>query len=211
MSASSSIDPQKTALIVVDMQNGFCHLKGEMAQAGFDISASSDIVPRVRRLVRLCRDAGAPVFWSRQEHFPGDETREGRRVATHLAKGKVRVAERGTWDSEILDELKEDVQPGDYVFTKHRMSCFFDTTLDTKLRMLGVTTLIISGVATNVCVESTIRDAYFRDYDIYVMEDCVGGYFEDLHKATLKNVEVYFGELLDVDSLEPRLEKQGVS
>ena len=77
--------------------------------------------------------------------------------------------------------------------------------------MMDVRTLIICGVATNVCVESTIRDAYYRDYDMYVMEDCVAGYFEDLHKATLKNVEVYFGEVLTVDHLETRLAKQGVS
>ena len=211
MSTSPSIDPQQTALLVIDMQNGFCHPEGGMAQAGFDISGSAAIVPRVKQLVRLCRDAGIPILWSRQEHFPDDKTRKGHRIATHLAKGKVRVAERGTPDMELVDELQEIVTPDDHVFNKHRMSCFFDTPLDTKLRMMDVRTLIICGVATNVCVESTIRDAYYRDYDMYVMEDCVAGYFEDLHKATLKNVEVYFGEVLTVDHLETRLAKQGVS
>ena len=85
---------------------------------------------------------------------------------------------------------------------KHGMSCFFDTNLHTKLRMLGAELLIISGVATNVCVESTIRDAYFRDFDILVVEDCVACSFPDLHRATLKNVEVYFGQVTTLKELE---------
>ncbi|MBI2881223.1 MAG: cysteine hydrolase [Candidatus Tectomicrobia bacterium] len=209
MHSSPSIPPQGTALLVIDVQNGFCHPKGGLAQAGFDISGPAAVVPQVKRLIRTCRAAGIPVIWSRQEHYPGDMTREKHRIPSHLSKGKVRVAERGTWDSEIHDDLQEETSPEDHWVIKHRMSCFFDTNLDTKLRMLGVSTLIICGLITNVCVESTVRDAYFRDYDIYVVEDCVGAYFEDLHQATLKNVEIYFGEVLSLDRLETLLENAG--
>lgn len=207
MEASPSLLQKETALLVIDMQNAFCHPKGGLAQAGVDIRMPQAIVPRVKRLVQLCRGAGVPIIWTRQEHYPDDVTRKRHRIPSHLAKAKVRAAEKGTWDSEIHEDLLEEVKPEDHMVFKHRMSCFFDTTLETKLRMLGVTTLIICGVTTNVCVESTIRDAYFRDYDIYVIEDCVAGAFEDLHRATLKNVELYFGEVLMLERLASRLKE----
>ena len=207
MALSLPIHPRETALLVIDMQNAFCHPKGGLAQAGIDIRMTEAVVPRVKQLVQLCRESWIPVIWTRQEHYPDDITRKKHRIPSHLTKAKVRAAEKGTWDSEIHEDLLEEMRPEDHMVLKHRMSCFFDSTLETKLRMLGVTTIIICGVTTNVCVESTIRDAYFRDYDIYVIEDCVGAAYEDLHRATLKNVELYFGQVLTLEHLASLLEE----
>ena len=78
------------------------------------------------------------------------------------------------------------------------MSFFYATTLEAVLRMRDVSHLVVSGVSTNVCVESTIRDAYFRDYDVTVVEDCVAGTFPALHAATLENVRIYFGQVVSL-------------
>ena len=197
-----SIDPQNTALLVIDMQNAFCHPEGGLARSGVNNEPQRSIVRQVKRLVQVCRNAGLPILWSIQEHWPEDRTRKRHRIPSHLDKRGLQICARGSWDVELHPELKVECLPEDYVFTKHRMSCFFDTNLHTKLRMLGAELLIISGVATNVCVESTIRDAYFRDYDILVVEDCVACTFPDLHRATLKNVEIYFGQVTTLKELE---------
>ena len=190
------IEPKETALLVVDMQNGFCDPQGAMARAGLNYQQQNLIIPEVKELVKTCREAGIRVLWSVQKHYPEDVARKRHRIPSHLAKLGVTPCLKDTWDAELVVQLKHDVMPQDDVFEKHRSSCFYNTTLEVKLRMHGVTTLIICGVATNYCVESTIRDAYARDYDIFVVEDCVATLWEDLHKATLRNVEMFYGAVV---------------
>lgn len=193
------VDPRKTALLVIDMQNGFCDPEGGLAKAGLDTSAMQAVVPNVRKLVETCREIGLPIMWSLQQHLLEDKTQKTRRVPSHIQKRKVDPpAPRGTWHAELVPSLQEVTRPEDYFVVKHRFSMFYSTTLDSLLRMLSISHLLISGVATNVCVESTVRDAYFRDYDITVIEDCVAGTMLDLHQATLKNVEIYMGELVSL-------------
>jgi ureidoacrylate peracid hydrolase len=188
-----------SALLVIDMQNGWCHPEGAMTRAGQDMSAQQSIVPKVKRLVQACRAAGLPILWSIQVHLPEDVTQERRRIASHLKKRAILPAPRGSWDAELVAPLKEVAAPEDHYIVKHRMSMFYSTTLEAVLRMLGVSHLVVSGVSTNVCVESTIRDAYFRDFDITVVEDCVAGSFPALHTATLENARIYFGEVVTLD------------
>ena len=207
MNALSSLVPEETALVVVDMQNGYVDPEGGLAQAGMSIPDADTIVDNTAKLVRACHDADIPVLFSRQEHWPDDHTRAKHRLPMHLSKNKLRVAKRGTWDSDIVPALQEEIRSEDHVFVKHRMSCFFDTNLDTKLRMLDASLLIVCGLVTNVCVESTIRDAYFRDYDIMAVGDGMGSWIQDLHDATLKNVRLLFGE---VHSTEEMLSLLGV-
>jgi ureidoacrylate peracid hydrolase len=200
-----AINPKDTALLVIDIQNGFCHPEGGMAKGGVDTTRQQALVPNIIELMRLCRSAGLPILLSQQIHYPEDATRRIHKIPSHMDKRKLNVCMRNTWDAELVDELKAEVRAEDHVFVKHRSTCFFDTTLDTKLRMLGIQMLIISGVNTNYCVESTIRDAYWRDYDIIVPEDCVTGSFPDLHAATLKNVEIYFGRVTNLAELRQAL------
>jgi ureidoacrylate peracid hydrolase len=194
------VDPKKAALLVIDMQNGFCDPHGGLSKAGVDVSAMTSVVPNVRRLVETCRELGLPIMWSLQQHLLEDTTQKTRRVPSHIQKRKVTPpTPRGSWDAELVPSLKEVAAATDYYIVKHRFSMFYSTTLESLLRMLGVTHLIVCGVATNVCVESTVRDAYFRDFDITVIDDCVAGTMMDLHEATLKNVQIYLGELVSLD------------
>ena len=205
METSSIIDPRETALLVVDMQNGFCDPQGTMARAGVNYLPQNRIVPAVKQLVSVCRRAGIHVAWSLQRHYPDDLTRKKHRIPSHLTKLGVVPCLNDTWDAELVAQLKGDVMPEDDVFEKHRSSCFYNTTLEVKLRMRGMTTLIVCGVATNYCVESTIRDAYARDYDIVVVEDCVATLWDDLQRATLRNVELFYGTVVSLSALEERL------
>jgi ureidoacrylate peracid hydrolase len=185
-----------TALLIVDMQNGFCHQKGSAELSGLDVAVHRAISPRIAELVEATRRAEIPVFWSRQEHFENDVGRLGHRILTHIQKGGYLPCLRGTWDSEIYDELAPLVIEDDVVFTKHRASCFFNTTLEPSLRMRGITTLVVAGVTTNYCVDSTIRDAYARDYDLLIVEDACAATYRDLHEATLKNAALFHGQVL---------------
>jgi ureidoacrylate peracid hydrolase len=196
-----AIEPGRTALLVIDMQNGWCHPDGAMTRAGIDMTRQQAVVPNVRRLVETCRAMGLPIVWSLQQHLPEDVTQKTRRIASHLQKRNMLPAPRGTWDAELVAPLKEVSRPDDYYVVKHRMSMFYASTLESVLRMLGVVHLVVSGVSTNVCVESTIRDAYFRDFDVTVVRDCVAGTFPDLNAATLKNVEIYFGEVVSLEDV----------
>ncbi len=205
METSLTIDPRETTLLVVDMQNGFCDPQGAMARAGVNYFPQNRIVPAVKELVSVCRRAGIHVAWSLQRHYPDDLTRKRHRIPSHLTKLGVVPCLKDTWDAELVAQLKGDVLPEDDVFEKHRSSCFYNTTLEVKLRMRGMTTLIVCGVATNYCVESTIRDAYARDYDIVVVEDCVATLWDDLHRATLRNVELFYGTVVSLSALEERL------
>ena len=208
MTHSITIVPSETALIVVDMQNGFCDHAGSMAKGGLNYQPQNAIIPAVRALVNVCRSAGIHVLWSQQKHYPKDVTRVRHRFPTHLQKMGVNVCTKDTRDADLVDALKEIVQPQDEVFEKHRSSCFYNTTLESKLRIQGISTLIVSGVATNYCVESTIRDAYARDFDILVVEEAVASVWEDLHRATLKNVELMYGVVMPLAELTQLLPTQ---
>jgi ureidoacrylate peracid hydrolase len=191
---------RSAALIAVDMQNGFCHSDGSVAKR-FDIAGYRAPIPNIARLADAARAAGLPIIWSRQEHTEFDAGRLGHRLANHTAKLRYVPCLRGTWDAEILDELKPHVGPEDLDLVKHRASCFYNTILETELRMRGVDTLIVTGVATNYCVEATIRDAYARDLDVLVVEDACGCAWPDLHAATIRNVELFHGTVVSSDDI----------
>jgi ureidoacrylate peracid hydrolase len=189
---------ERTALLVVDMQNGFCHREGSVGQK-LDISHHETIIPRIAELAEAVHRAGMPVFWSRQEHTPFDVTREQHRVEIHTSKLEYIPCLRGTWDSELLDELKPLVAEDDLVFTKHRASCFYNTNLEVELRMRGIDTLIITGVSTNYCVDASVRDAYARDLDLYIVEDACACAWPDLHDAVMKTNAIFHGEVLSTE------------
>src|SRR5574341_1481625 len=200
--------PQTSALLLIDMQNGYCHPDSEMARTGPGTERQQAILPAVADLIQLARRSGMRVLWSKQVHFEGDVGRLGHRIAPHTAKRRFTPCLSGTWEVDFVAHLAGLVDPVDYVFTKHRASCFYETSLQAALRMMGVRTLVIAGVNTNFCVESTIRDAYFRDYDIVVIRDCVAGSDVQLHEATLRNTELYFGLVLSLEELQARLSSE---
>jgi ureidoacrylate peracid hydrolase len=100
----------------------------------------------------------------------------------------------GSWGAEFYGVAP---LPGEFIIDKHRYSAFSGTGLDNLLRDHGVRSLIIAGVATNVCVESTLRDGFMHGYYIIIAQDCVGSHNHELHRATLENVRLTFGDVTD--------------
>jgi ureidoacrylate peracid hydrolase len=197
---------ERTAVLVVDMQNGFCHRDGTVGKSKLDVGIHEAIVPRIAGVVRAAHRAGMPVFWSRQEHTTFDVTRQRHRVSTHLAKLDYIPCLRGSWDAELLDELAQLVGEGDLVFPKHRASCFYNTNLELELRMRGIDTLIVTGVSSNYCVDASIRDAYARDLDLYIVEDACACPWPELHDATMKTAAIFHGEVVPTEEMVAALE-----
>jgi len=208
--ASLAIDPQRAAVIVIDMQNDFGAPGGMFERAGIDISGIAAAAEATRPVLRAVRDAGIPVVYLKMEHAP-DLSDVGPTEGPHWIKhltlrvgdevvapdgSKSRILVRDTWNTQILDALTPE--PGDHIVSKHRFSGFFETELDEVLRRLGANYLFVAGCTTSVCVESTVRDAMFRDYSCIVLEDCTAepigaGLSRTNHEASLLVVETLFG------------------
>ena len=195
------IDPTCTALLVIDMQKGFCDPESQMEKAGIGTANKRAILPSLLRLIDLAREQGMPVLCSQQIHYPEDVTRRRRRIPSHIDKQNWAPCLRGTWEVDFVNEIAAAIRPEDLIVEKHRASVFFETTLDTKLRMLGIEQIIISGCNTDFCVETTIRDGYYRDMDVIVVRDCVAGPRPRFHEDTLAKVETYFGAVVTLDEL----------
>jgi ureidoacrylate peracid hydrolase len=212
------LDPTKTAVIVVDMQNDFGSEGGMFERAGIDISGIREVVPAIARVLDAARTAGMPVVYLKMGFSPdladsGKPDAPNWLIHAHFRVGDVvsapdgsesRILIRGTWNTEIIDELTPE--DGDVVVDKHRYSGFFETELDSVLKDRGVSHLIFTGCTTSVCVESTVRDAMFRDYHCLVLEDCTAepigqGLPRSNHDASLLLVEVLFGSVTTSSSL----------
>jgi ureidoacrylate peracid hydrolase len=197
------IDPRVTALLAIDMQNGFCHPDSRMEKAGIGTANQRAIVPAVLSLIELARAHKIPVLFSQQVHFPEDVARRRHRIPSHQSKQSWTPCLRGTWEVDLIDEVAAVVRPEDYIVEKHRASMFFQTTLDAKLRMLGIEQVIVSGTTTAFCVETTIRDAYFRDFDVIAVRDCIADPRPHFHEDTMAKVEQFFGAVVTLDQLPP--------
>src|SRR5215471_10024237 len=197
------IDPTLTGLLVIDMQNGFASPDGTLGKAGFDIRMTRAIVPKITRLVDAAHRAGVHVFWSRQVHYPDDRTREQRLIPGHLARGAGRsmLCARGTWDAEFIDELAPLIQPDDDVIQKHRASCFYSTNFEAELRIHGIRMLIVTGTTSSFCVDSTIREAYARDFDVIVPSDAISDTEIEATRAVLRSTERFHGFVTTTDDL----------
>ncbi|RCV52909.1 cysteine hydrolase family protein [Marinitenerispora sediminis] len=200
------VDLAAAAVVVVDMQNDFAAKGGGNDLAGIDISVLRAAIAPTARVLAAARRAGVPVVYLRHEYLPdlsdmgplGSKNQlihtaagVGRRVpAPDGSVGRILV--RGTWNTEIVPELAPE--PGDTVLSKTRFSGFHATGLDAALRRLGVRDLLVTGCTTSVCLESTVRDAMFRDYRPLVLADCTGEIQgEEHHESTLVLVERLFG------------------
>jgi nicotinamidase-related amidase/catechol 2,3-dioxygenase-like lactoylglutathione lyase family enzyme len=189
------IDPSRAALLVIDMQNAFCHPEGTLGSSGVDISECRDIIPRIRALVGAADQAGIPVLWTVQEHLPVDEWRARKALKPHTSKRKRVSALAGTWDAELVGELKPLATVPSRVIRKHRFGSFYETRLDIMLRMLGRDALLVSGVTANACIETTIREAYLRDYDIVAITDSIGAIDARWKEAAAEVWSQYLAEL----------------
>jgi len=204
-----ALELRTSALLVIDMQNAFVHEKGTLGVSGVNTRRLAAIVPAMKMLVERCQAAGMPVIWTVQEHFAQDAVRAKKKIAAHTAKRKQVSALAGSWDAEIVEELKAlaAVNPA-LIVRKHRFGAFYATRLEQVLRMLGAQTLFITGTTTNACVETTVRDAYLRDYDVVAVTDCISGVNEEWEQTALKVWAQYFCALADSREVAAWLEAQ---
>ena len=186
---SEQADPTAAALLVVDMQNDFCHPQGVSGKRGRQQTITIEMTPRLESFIKVCRGVGTPVIFVKTIHYPWTDSPSWVRRLDR--DGGDSVCRPGTWGAEFYAGIQPE--EGEIIITKHRYSAFLGTNLDLILRSRGIRSLLISGVGTNVCVESTLRDGYMRDYYIILLEDCVGATDHELHEATLKNVRLHFG------------------
>lgn len=179
------------ALLVVDLQNDFCHPRGALAQRGNDVTGMPAVAEANVRLADAFRRAGRPVLFARTEHgtWTDSATWRGRIKDAGKDVGTIPVCATD-WGRSLFGIAPAD---RDRVVVKHRYSAFYSTDLEVVLRARGISELCVTGVLTNVCVESTVRDGFMRDYDMTVVaEGCTANTAEE-HDITLQNVATYFG------------------
>ena len=186
------LNAAKSALLVVDMQVFFL----DPASPTFTCGGEA-ILPNVARLVQAFRQANRPVIFTRHVHHPD-----------HLDSGIMGwwwsgMCLEGSPESEVHPALAP--LPGEKQVLKHRYSAFYNTDLETVLRCLKVEDLVITGVMSNLCCESTARDAYFRDYRVFFLADGSGSVSEELHLATLLNLAFGFAYVTTTDSVLSQL------
>jgi ureidoacrylate peracid hydrolase len=203
------LDVRKTGVLVVDMQQGFFGTGGAWNRQGVDVRLAQVIIVPIARVLAVARKTGMPIIYATMDldgpSDPGalpDYWTEERRLRWVAAGAPSDPAEGGGHlaldlrESDILPELAP--QPGDMVIVKPRHSAFYRTELDAKLKELGVTTLIFTGGTTSICVESTLRDAFFHDYRCLLLADCtaepIGSRLPRTNRdATILLVELVYG------------------
>jgi ureidoacrylate peracid hydrolase len=185
--------PGHTALLVVDMQNDFCAEGGYIESVvGKNAAACRAVATPITDLVRAARAAGVPVFWVRADYRL--EKLPASMAARFAAQGKGRICcEPGSWGAEFHGVAPA---PGEVIVDKHCYSAFIGTDLAERLAARGIRTLVFAGVQTNVCVETSLRDAYSLGFHVAAAADCVASHTAELHEATLKNVRFLFGDVL---------------
>jgi ureidoacrylate peracid hydrolase len=195
------IDPKHAAVIVVDVQNDFCHPDSPLAKDGRDLSAAQAMAPRLVRLIEDARKAGVPVIFIQMintDATTSEVALEQRLRSRPHADPSDYICKEGSWGAGFY---RVSPLPGEVIVKKNRYSAFVDTNLDLVLRSMGIKTLIMTGVATNVCVESTARDGFMRDYYIVFAGDCSACYWPERHDATLENIAATFGVVADAEEL----------
>jgi len=192
-------DPTRTALVVVDMQNGFCHPDGSLYAA-----PSEAAVDPVSTLVDATHEAGAPVVYTRDVHPPSqfDDTHyydEFDRWGEHVLEG--------SWEAQLVDELT--VEADDHLVEKHTYDAFYQTDLDGFLDAHGIRDLLICGTLTNVCVLHTAGSAGLRDYRPVIVDDALGYITESHREYAVDHADWLFGETTTLEAVEFVSEESG--
>ncbi len=204
------IDLSRTAVLVVDLQNDFGTRGGMFDRAGIDLQPIQRVVEPTAAVLAAARAAGIPIVYLKMEFQP-DLSDLGPADSPNALRHRMmsvgdtvptptgqqgRILVKGTWNTEIIDELRP--KPQDVIVSKHRFSGFYDTELDAELKARGIKYIAVTGCTTSVCVESTVRDAMFRDYSCLVLSDCTAevigsGLARSNHQASLLVIETMLG------------------
>jgi len=175
-----AIEPRRSALIVIDMQNAFV-----AEGAVFETPGARVMIPRLERLIKFARTYGIPIVWTQSDHRPPYGGQILRKFPA-IAQGHI------LWQG--------------YKIVKHKFDAFFETDLEAVLRYHQVDTVIITGTASNACCESTARSAFMRDYKVVFPSDLNATFDEAMHQATLRNIDLFFGRVVSSDELVAEME-----
>ncbi len=197
----AKVSPEHAALVTVDVQNDFCHDQGYLGRLGAPLGLIQAMVPRLQALLAAARARGLPVIHVISHHDEAyaspvvteQKLRHG--LPMELDGRRLKDAPyclKGSWGAELYGI---DALPREEMVVKHRYSGFHNTNLDLVLRSRGIQCVILTGVATNVCVESTARDVYMHDYYLVFATDCAATTSQAAHDATLANVDQFFGQV----------------
>jgi len=201
---TDKVRPEHCAVLIVDVQNDFCAEGGAMHREGRDVSLVKAMVPRLAAFVDAARAAGVTCVWIRNVYNTGPnwylsevwlEQAQRRRRGAYSS---IPVCEPGRWNGDFY-QIKP--LPDEVIVTKHRYGAFESSDLDLVLRSRGIRTVIMTGVATNVCVETTARQAFLRDYYVVFTSDCTATYSQAEHDATLHNIDTFFGAVVSADEV----------
>lgn len=196
------VDPEGAAVVVIDVQNSFCHPRGRYAKAGNDVSVYGRLAERIQGFLEEARRLGVRVIFVRGSgdswtHMQTADQLNGRGLVPYgsEAKGEAALAQVGlgygdAWEWDFYLVAPEGDEP---VVPKDRYSAFIGTDLDLILRSQGIKTLILTGLAGNVCVESTARDGYMIGYRIIFTSDCTESRSPEVQKGALVNIDKFYG------------------
>lgn len=198
------VDLAKAAMLVIDMQNDFCHPDGWLAHIGVDVTPARAPIGPLQGLLPVLRGLDVPILWVNWGNRPDllnisaglrhvyNSSGNGVGLGDPLPKNSAPVLQKDSWAAAVVDELEQ--LPQDIKIDKYRMSGFWDTPLDSILRNLGRTTLFFGGVNADQCVMATLQDANFLGYDCILVSDCTATTSpEYCWQATVYNVNQCFG------------------
>lgn len=187
LGARPAIDLDGTVVFVCDMQNDFVDPRGAFAQHGKDVGPARALVPIIHEVISAARGAGFPIVYTRvvnRADGVGQSVRQSRLIGALMER---------SWGSEVIDDLKPS--ESDFVIDKWRYSAFYATALEIILRGLGARTVVLTGVSTSGGVDSTARDAEYRDFKVVMLSDgCADR--PDLHEAALERCRQSFGQVI---------------
>ncbi|MGN7455334.1 cysteine hydrolase family protein [Paenibacillus pasadenensis] len=211
-------EPERTALLVIDMQNDFCAPGGFGERLGNDIAPARAIIPAIARLLAAARGTGMPVVHTREGHLPDlsdcppsklqRSRRQGAGIGDEGPMGRILI--RGELGHGIVPELAP--LPVEIVIDKPGKGAFYATSLEAELRRLGVRSLIVCGVTTHVCVHTTVREANDRGYECVVVADASAAFDPEDHRSALRMLVqqgAIFGWTAETDEVERVLRAGG--
>jgi ureidoacrylate peracid hydrolase len=204
---AQKVDPERAAVITVDVQNDFFHDQGYLGKLGAPMGLVQAMAPRLKRFLDAARQRGVKIIhvisWH-DEQYASPVVTEQKLRHGHVMELNGRQLKdapyclKGTWGADLYGI---DAQPGEEIVIKHRYGSFTGTNLDLLLRSHGIQTVILTGAATNVCVESTARETYMHDYYLVFVSDCTATMSQEAHDYTLKMIDTYFGQVAGMDEI----------
>jgi len=202
----------RPALVIIDLQNCFVSFGGSFNKLGYDISKYQKIVPIIKEVYSRAKLFKIPIFFGKalRERSGINTLDKVHKILPRIRRERIKrlpICIRGTWDSDFVEEIKPD--PSDFIVEKRRDSIFQDTEFELWLKSLKIDTLIFTGVDTSICVESSLRDAFNKGWDIILLSDATSSLNDDFYNTTLQETKENFGLVMKSEEFFKILEKIG--